>query len=100
MRDVIDDVVIRFKKNEPLDLLDLSQSLVFLGKAIGYGVVSQETALSTIPVIEDARNEMEKIKSERAMNEVTLEAVQTVEKSTTKNDTIDNQDTNLNANKL
>ena len=33
MSDVIDDVVIRFKKNEPLDLLDLSQSLVFLSKA-------------------------------------------------------------------
>ena len=100
MRDVVDDVVIRFKKNEPLDLLDLSQSLVFLGKAVGGGMVSQETALSTIPVIEDARDEMEKIKAERAMNEVTLEAVQSADNSSTNNDTSDNQDTNISANKL
>ena len=100
MPDVIDDIVIRFKKNEPLDLLDLSQSLVFLGKAVGFGLVSQETALSTIPVIEDARDEMEKVKAERAMNEVTLETVQTSENSATDNGTSDNQDTSINANKL
>lgn len=100
MPDVVDDVIIRFKKNEPLDLLDLSQSLVFLSKAVGSGMVSQETALSTIPVIEDARDEMEKVKAERAMNEVTLEAVQTSGNAATNNDTSNNLDTSLNANKL
>ena len=64
--EALDNVIIRLKKNEPLDVLDESQSLVNLAAANGAGLISVETALTNMSYIENPQEEMARIAKERA----------------------------------
>lgn len=75
MPDAIENLIIRFKKNEPIDVLDESSALVNLANAVESGMISQETALGNMTYIEDALDEIEKIKSERQDKMDTIEYV-------------------------
>lgn len=75
MPDAIENIIIRFKKNEPIDVLDESSALVNLSNAVQSGMISQETALGNMTYIEDALDEIEKIKNERKDQIDTIEDV-------------------------
>ena len=55
-----DDLTFTFKRNFPLNLLDAAQTAQALT-----GIVSQETVLSTLPIVKNVQEELEKIKAER-----------------------------------
>lgn len=74
--EMIGNVKIRFKRNEPLDVLDESQALVNLANVVASGMLSQETALGNMSYIEDAKQEIQRIKTEREAEETTMESVQ------------------------
>lgn len=62
----IPNIRIKFNKNEPIDLLDISTAMINLSNSVAGGFISHETALTSIPLIEDAQQEITKIESERA----------------------------------
>ncbi len=55
-----DDVSIMFKRNMPINELELIESAVMLK-----GIVSDETAISRLPFVEDVAEEIEKIKEQQ-----------------------------------
>lgn len=70
------NVKIRFKKNEPLDILDESQALVNLTKAKNSGIISQQTVLENMSYIDNAKEEINRINSEREVDKQNMEDVQ------------------------
>lgn len=62
----IPNIRIKFNKNEPIDLLDISTAMINLSNSVAGGFISHETALTSIPLIEDAQQEITKIENERA----------------------------------
>lgn len=55
-----EDLSFKFKRNFPLNLLDAAQTAQALT-----GIVSQETVLSTLPIVKSPKEELEKITAER-----------------------------------
>lgn len=70
------DLQIKFKRNEPLDILDISQSLVYINTAVASGLISHKTALDNIPIIENSTKELDQIAEERKNNSETMEDIQ------------------------
>jgi SPP1 family phage portal protein len=56
-----DDLTFKFKRNFPLNLLDEAQTAQALT-----GIVSQETVLSTLSIVKNVPEEMERMKTEQA----------------------------------
>ena len=54
------DITLSFKRNFPLNLLDSAQTAQALT-----GIVSKETVLSTLPIVKNVPEEMDKIRAER-----------------------------------
>lgn len=62
----IPNVRVKFNKNEPIDLLDISTAMVNLSNSVASGFISHETALTSIPLIEDSQQEIYKITQEKS----------------------------------
>lgn len=63
--DMVDNVNIKPNFNEPIDLLDISQSLVNLMNVRASGGISLDTILTNTQIISDAQAEIARIKAER-----------------------------------
>ena len=71
-----DNLSIKFKLNEPLDLLDESAALVNLSNVIASGVLSLPTALDNVTFVEDVQAEILQIKKEQEERQGNLEDFQ------------------------
>lgn len=84
--EMADNVSIKFKLNEPLDLLDESAALVNLANVISSGVLSLPTALDNITFVEDVQAEITQIKKEQEERQGNLEDVQVQDNSSVLSD--------------
>ncbi|CAK1230597.1 hypothetical protein R82291_FJPPFKPJ_00700 [Fructobacillus cardui] len=65
IEDMVDNIAIKPNYTEPIDLLDISQSLVNMMNVRAAGGISLETILSNIQIVKDAQGEMTKIELDR-----------------------------------
>lgn len=89
--DVVDNIEINANFTEPIDLLDISQSLVNMMNVRASGGISLQTILSNIQIVKDPQAEIEKIKLDRQnMEQETDFSVKPIMK-TDNNDESDNE---------
>lgn len=63
--DAVDNIEIKSNYTEPIDLLDISQSLVNMMNVRAAGGISLETILSNVSIVKDAQAEITKIELDR-----------------------------------